>query len=404
MDFMLVLLLISNLFAVTNIAPEHFDGLLQKAPRLKALAFENEAAQARRVSRLSLFAPTLHARAGIEKFSIGNLNNRTQGYGSVEARLNVFKSGQDHAQFKEFSLNAKRIEEETKAQVGDELARLYELYYEAKATQKKITILESALETNRRHLGMANRRLKAGLVTNTDLLDFNIYELKVQEQLIKEELTLKEIEILTRTLLGLDQNEKISWKSSSFRHPVELTGAGERTEKIMQYALDATENSTYQKQSWWKPKVDLVASFAQLTQREEDYIFAKDRQEKVLALELTFDLDFGASPWSEAAESRLSEQALAQTMRQQLLSVRENVTFIDEAQRLYTDQLKKVEAHAEIAKIHLKQTLEEYARGVKNAPDVLGASERVTESEIELIDANLALNKILAQKLRLSQL
>src|SRR5690606_32843472 len=158
-------------------------------------------------------------------------------------------------------------------------------------------------------------------------------------------------------------NDKINWQSSNYRHPVELTGAGERTEKIIQHALDAAQNLTYQKQAWWKPKVDLVASFAQLTQRAEDYIFDKDRQERILALELTFDLDFSTSPWSEAAESRLSEQALAQTMRQQLLSVRENVTFIDEAQRLYTDQVKKVEAHAKIAKIHLKQTLEEYARG-----------------------------------------
>lgn len=401
---MLLLLLISSVYAATSIAPENFDNLLQSSPSIQAIELESSALKSREVSRLSLFAPTIEVKTGVERFSIGTFKNRTQGYGSVEARINVFKSGEDLANFNKLKIESKRADAEAKAKQGDQLATLYELYYSALASLDKLKVLEGAIAINERHRAMAKRRLNAGLVTNTDLLDFNIYELKVKEQMIQERLALNEIEIQTRTLLGLERGSDLEWKTSSFTHKETLSSAGQRSEEIMRYALQAANNNTYIEKSWWKPKVDIVGSFAQLTQREEDFIFAKDRQEKVLAIELTFELDFASSPWKSGQEAYFSEQALAQTMRQQLLSVQENVSFIDEAHRLYTEQLNKIQEHSKIAKVHLKQTLEEYSRGVKNAPDVLGASERVVESELEVIEAKLTLNKVKAQKLRLSQL
>lgn len=401
---MLLLLIISNVFAATTIAPESFEQLLKNAPQASALEIEARAAKAKQVSKISLFAPTLEAKAGVENFSLGTFRNRTQGYGGVEARINIFNSGQDLAKYNQLKHSGMRLQEEAKAKQGDQLATLYEYYFKALANDSKNKILEAAMVMNERHRALARRRLKAGLVTNTDLLDFNIYELKLKEALIQNRLAKFEIDAQTRSLLGLEKSSKLVWSKSDYFPPIKLEEAGSRTAKIMNYALKSSEAESYIANSWWKPRLDLVGSFSQLTQREEDYIFAKDRQERVLAIELTFELDLATSPWTSAKEARLQDQAMAQSLRHQLLSVKENIDYHQEAYTLYADQLEQVRAHTQIAKQHLKLTLEEYSRGVKSAPDVLSASERVIESELEQVEAELTLNHTKAQQLRLSHL
>ena len=98
---MLILLLLNNLFAATTISPESFDELLNRAPTYQAASLNNQSIEAKSFSRANLFAPTLSVKAGVEQFSLAELKNKTQSYGSIEARVNLFSSGKDLARFKQ---------------------------------------------------------------------------------------------------------------------------------------------------------------------------------------------------------------------------------------------------------------------------------------------------------------
>lgn len=374
--------------AKTVLEPSRFKELLEAQSLVqKNIGTTEQAAQALEVNGMQLFAPKIEASAGIERFSIGPYSNRTQPYNKVEGRLNLYNGNQDFNEYKVRRNNAAIAKEERSLHEVELLVKLHEFYLNALGDIASIKILTEAQQINEKNLKLANRRLKAGLVTSTDLLDFNFYNLKLEEQVLNRKIDLSQNESQIRSLLSLEPDEELIFKGelSTFTKPISQNGEG-RSQKILELQEEKYAALVGQKNSWWQPKLDFIASHAQLTQREEEYIFAKDRRETILAVEVRFEFDFAQSPWKEQQAQAFEKVASTAHYRQQVIQLENATKHNQKAQALIDEQVEKVIAHQEVAEKHYRQTLDEYARGVKNAPDVLAAGERVVDSKLEMIE------------------
>ena len=151
-------------------------------PRLVAERNENasgaeslaDSARARTGSLGRSFLPMVEAQGGGERHQTGRYSYRSEPYGGVEVKVNLFRGGRDkldegarESQWRGAQANARKSYE-------SELTQARKAFWILVSLRETSALLKESLEENEKHVQMAARRITRGLAAETDRLEFQI--------------------------------------------------------------------------------------------------------------------------------------------------------------------------------------------------------------------------------------
>ena len=136
----------------------------------------------------------------------------------------------------------------------------------------------------------------------------------------------------------------------------------------------------------WAPKLDAYASYNQFNEREKEFASAEDRTESRVGVRLSLSLGEAFESYKEAAS--LKKEALSAQKMSELKKKEIDIHVSNEMAELELlhGLVHAAEENIVRAEKYYKLTQSEYVRGVKNSPDVLGASEKLFDTKKKHIE------------------
>jgi outer membrane protein len=365
-----------------------------------------EAAQTRQGHLARSFLPTVHAEAGSERFKTGTLEAKSQPSGAVEARINLFNGGKDRLQEKIRAEEARLAAVQHKRATVDELTRARRAYWTLASQREMIGLLQEARERNDVHVAAAAKRIRAGLATETDRLEFDMHRVQLQQDTMRLTWETANAERQLRILLGFPEGTRLEVSSQvPHSHDEALLDVAPdlQAHRDLQ-ALNASRrmglHQKAQARRWWTPSLDAYAGYALYTLRDRDYLDREDRDDAAAGFRLSLDLFDGLRSRAAGSASALEAAGYEAQARQTVEELKADLQSAQQALKMLHALIHDADASVEEGQKYLAQTLNEYARGVKNSPDVLAASEKHMELQrrsIELRrDYHLAKTELLA--------
>ncbi len=390
--FVFLALAIGSQFALAEtwkVRPDNIRSMIQeRSERIKASGLSLQAAESREGYFFRSFLPKVKLSAMEEKFKMGQGAWLQQPSYGLEARLNLFRSGRDYLEHQIRGLEAERRASLREQTMADEIERATSHFWKVLYYREKLKLLELGLERNSKNLGSALRRISSGVATASDRFEFEINEVNLKRAIIQtkeeEEHELKELAML------LDLPSESLNVDAQYQHDHEfehLKSKFQNAHRIVKsYEIASQQKSLMAKQeqrAFW-PELDAFGQWYQRNQREENFANRQDRQEAVLGLELK--MEFSLERFIESrALSREAEAAVLEANRQRKeLDLNLEVEWVE--LKLLHDQVHEAEENIERAKKYYQITQQEYSRGAKNSPDVLGASEKLFELELKRLE------------------
>lgn len=387
----LFLLLTAHVTAATN-DNLLFDQVLKKNLAVHSFGKTKEAEEARKGYLGRSFYPLLTLELGQEKFQTGTYKSKSEPYGMLEARFNLFRGGKDEIESNVRDLNAQIAENNRALAVRGEINKIRKLQFQIMFNNELITVLEKELEVNKRINAEALQRAKSGVSTRTDTLEFTIHESELLEMIESLHHENKILLIGLKPLLGLGPEEDINLTAMlEHQHDDEVLRRGYSFNKHPEVAtLDAEferlANQRKSNQRWWTPSLDLYGGYYLYTLRDRDYLAIRERDDRVVGLRLTMELFDGRKGSTEATAASYqseSKRIMARHTEKQtearFLMLKEELKHTHEVMHYVLDRIKK-------SKDYLNLTLKEYDRGVKNSLDALTAMQRYYRYEKQYLE------------------
>lgn len=376
--------------------------------RVRGRAIEAAAAENRRGTLLRSFLPTAEVQAGQERFKKGPLTELTQPLYGIELRMNLFNGGQDRLEDEQNSMIASRKRYEAQQVLADELAKAREIYWRILYLRDLNRLLTEARKSNKNGMVAAQRRIRAGVGTEIDRVEFEIRELNIKREIERTDLEMRNEARKLAVILGLSTETRFRFPEK-LSHEHDWEEALKHTEEDHAFLVMPSEllgqeaeiESRKFRRSWW-PKIEAFAAYRQLNQREEmEYAEAEDRQESVLGIRLTMSLLDGFVGRREAAALSASAQASSLEARYLKNEADADVHGEIESLRLLHSQVHEADANIKLAERYNQLTASEYARGLKNSSDVAGAQEKLLSAQqarLEIVrDFQISKSHVLAK-------
>lgn len=378
---------------VLNLNDEDLLGYIQtKNQKVLIKDQELKASESRTGVLVRSYLPEVELYHAEESFKLGRTNSKNQPAQGVEARVNLFNGGRDGLRNKKANLAVERLKSEKQLTVVEQLKIARELYWEGFYLKEVLLILKQAQEVNQRNLSAAQRRLQSGVATQSDRLEFEMKDVDLKQSLAKTELEFKNTSRALAILLGFDDKTTIQF-SGTYQHDhdwqKEVNHSHHEhsfTVKPLELKSQEVELESRANRRGFLPRVDAYAAWNQFNQREEDFTDSRDRRESVVGLRMTLAL---SDVYHERSESQ-AQKAEAQALK---LEADELKRTLDSHIHADLDQLNLLhnlvhdtEENIKRAQRYYDLTQREYARGVKNSPDVLGASEKIFETRLKHLE------------------
>jgi outer membrane protein len=328
------------------------------------------------------FLPSLEVQGGGETFQTNRYPTLTQPYGAVEARINLFRGGRDLLEDRARDAQVSAAEAQARRTGASELIEARRAYWTLVFQREEIATLKEALAENARNLASAQRRISRGLTTDTDRLDFEINRSELQEQIASLTHETELTETRLAALLGMTEGTTfLTSNRIPHEHDEKLVSAP--LEAAPQYDVgslraqaEAARSEAAQAGRWWLPTVDAYGGYYLYTTRDRDFLDSSLRNDTAVGVRLSLTLFDGLQARNAAASAGLRTEALEQQTAQQERTVRARWKIAQEEMKHTHELTHESEKRVQQGKAYLAKTLAEYDRGVKNSPDVLGASLR----------------------------
>lgn len=391
-----------------NLAFEDLPRLVAENNRnVRAVRQAAEAARGRTGFAQRSFLPHLAAEAGQETFKTGVYDQRSQPYGGVEASLNLFRGGRDSLEENVREGQAKLAETLAKKLQIEELAKARKIYWRLAMNGELIASLEDAKARNEKVLESAQRRINRGLTTDTDRLEFEMYGLELQEEIesLTHEMLLLELE-LAPVLGQLEGTRFATVKAIPHQHDDELLSQEPQPGNMPDVATAREQASLAKFQGslaarGWTPALDIYAGHHLYTFREREYVLQSERDDQVAGIRLKMALFDGLEPRAAARAFRKQSEAYRNQADHQSETVRARVRIAQEDMKHEDELIHSSERRIELGKKYLALTLDEYDRGVKNSPDVLGALQKWVNLNREYAERRREYQAVRAELLQL---
>ncbi len=330
------------------------------------------------------FLPQFSASLGTEQFKTDSIPTVQKNNWQLKGRMNLFRGGQDRLENEIRKSNELRAQAEYGFEINHELKAARESYWKIVEVSQLITYQKEAIERNESFLYSSKKRAGAGVATSSDALQFELHrtllnqslkKLNIEDDLLKNRLAVS---------LGLDEHENIKVQKD-FPHPpekiqTEVLNLENNFEVQTLKTIEMGESLRKSQSSrWWLPKVDLYSGYGIPTLSEEFERAQLQDREWSLGLALVIDLGENISNYSESKAKRFEAQAAQKRLAQKTREIKS----IDHEARLNLNLMHELihDADADVSKSEcfLKITQNEYARGVKNGPDLLEAFKQLFE-------------------------
>lgn len=339
------------------------------------------------------FFPELSLVVGEEYFNVESIPSRTEPYGFLEARLNLFRGGRDKLKSEIFQIQSRIANLRTDLVSRDEVNKARKLQYQIISNNELVAILQREKEENSKIKSQASRRAGSGVTSRTDTLEFNIYDSELEESIesLKHENKILRIGLLP--LLGVDSENELTFPNKlDHQHDDVLLALNLAIDKHPNVARLKLEHELFSKEKsinklYWTPSLDLYGGHYnnfELINREFRERSRLDAQ--VVGLRLTFNLFDGRKSSVEATSDQYKAEAkrmmAMHTERQtqaKFLMLKEDLIHTHEVMHYILDRIKK-------SKDYLRLTLKDYDRGVKNSLDALTAMQRHYKYEKQYLE------------------
>lgn len=387
--------------------PETLEQLMSYAercnPELQALSHEYRATCEEAYGHRAAFLPELSAEGGIVSEAL-KIRGDNYGYGFLEARWNLFRGGHDEAESKihdhwiqQAYLRFEQHRKALRRQVWREFAEI--LYF-----QNSEELYAKALETNREQRHTASKKWGSGLTTEADVIEFDLFasDIKAEMQCHLREWDQHRHKLaLLLSVPGEACQLHLKGTGVEPQLPEDCTQLFDsalchREERFLLHTEAAISTQRCeQARALHRPRVDLRASWG----TEPD---TEDERSLGSKLEVNVSLSLFDGGHAKHLKQSLCEQQMSLALRQQQLEQRISTEISTALCKLQILQQRLETARERQSKIENYWTLtrEEYARGVKNSPDLAGASERLLRSQLDVLalerDIQLALMELSA--------
>ncbi len=383
----LFLFLAQPVLASQEITDATLNERLDKNPDVQVLQNRLESSEALKGRLVRSFLPKVSLSYGREKFTTGPYHSENQPIGGIAAEINLFNSGRDRLESKIRDKEAEVAQIESaliRSQVLAELKKAMSHYAYLNEIRE---IIKSAMEQNEENLKRALKRIDAGLASSTDLLDFKQQKIQFAQELSTLEYEVGVTERLINTLLGEEPSQEISIKFSN-AHPdhsdeskIFLSGKSLITRKF-ELEKETTQLEFEKQRKWWAPTFDVYGYAQRFTQKEREYTPSEARNDVTLGFKFNFPIFDGGEGYRSAESTKSIVEAKRNELRGQDLKLQRQSLDAMKRLELAHNLIHGAEENVKVMNDYRKSILGEYARGVKNSPDVLQASQRWIEANI----------------------
>ena len=354
--------------------------------RVIAKGKEAEGAMQRKGHLLRSFLPSLQVQAGQEHFEKGPLPAKTQPTFGVEVSANLYNGHRDQIENQKLVLRAERRHIERLQVEASELAKARELYWSRLYLRDYVKLLKTAQKDNAESLRAAVRRIRGGVSAESDRFEFEMQQSDLKREIERQQLAIINQERQLKLILGIDSESQLVL-DENLEHEHDWQEALRHTEKDHAFlvrpveirAREAQADAQIRKRAWL-PRVDAFAAVQQFNQREEeDYERARDRQESVVGVRLSMNVFDGFSGYKEGKALTLEAESAQAEARYREREVEAHLHGELAELQLLHNQVHEAEENILRAEKYYRLTRSEYGRGVKNSPDMLGATEKLIE-------------------------
>jgi len=243
-------------------------------------------------------------------------------------------------------------------------------------------ILQEALKLTETSAKDARKRINAGLATKTDLLDFKQQTIQINQELQNLRFEKGVARRMIATLLGYAPTEEleIRYKNSHPEHGQEekLTRPSEKNLLVKKAKLltEVAQIESTKASRWWAPEVELYGYALRFTQKEREYPDGDDRNDLTVGIKIELPIFDGGNSIAESRARALLARAQSKHLLGRKLEVERDTLDAMMKLDLAHGLIHGAEENVEVMEKYRQGIKGEYAKGVKNSPDVLQASQR----------------------------
>lgn len=345
-------------------------------------ALEQAKAQQRRKS--AAFYPQLGVQGGADT-ELKSGNQETVGVGVGYLQWNLFRGLGDISQWdaaREQTEIAKIRVQKAEFRVGVDVEAAFHKYLLQKTL---IGIQKKSLELNQKHKQMAVARRKSGLVSDADVMDFDITESLLDSELVSLQQQLEISRIELRRLLGEQVGQSVEPVGVLQHQHLEgslmsyLDRIKDENEEVLALTrvVKQSELEIRSATAQFLPRVDVQVRAGYEPIRERPTNGGASVSGQVLAtLDLFSGFDTANARAEKTAELLRNEARLKQTILDALSTTEKVYRQI----RAIQERVDLEEKNEERALRFYRSVLSEYNRGVKNSSDVKAAANMYTDT------------------------
>ncbi|AZZ37286.1 hypothetical protein CIK05_10970 [Bdellovibrio sp. qaytius] len=393
-----LILLAGSISAHAQTRAELEQKLISSNEELKSLEKEISAQESLKKSTYSAFLPSLNAVGGLARIKTDDEVEKGQ-VGYLQGSANLFSGFKDRATFdiQNQKLELSRITYELKMHTAkEELTEVLTTMIGLHQTEK---ILDEEFSVTQKQKQMAARKVNAGLTSPVDNYEFNLRESEIE---IQRRNIAREHDVAHQKLNALFNQEildnelaNLSFASTgNLAKDLNLTDYSNhplvRKAKIEEEIAQSEKSAVT---ADFLPRVDLSYSFGRLTPTEDEVKY----NESEVALLVTIPLFSGFDSYHKRKASVATLASKEHEKNQIVLNIKSQFEQLKSRAGELVELYQIVDKKLLIAEKYYNLTLDEYKRGVKNSPDLVGATERFFDSKKKKIEIQKELELVQVQ-------
>jgi len=378
---------------------------------LKSIESDLDSSDQKVKIRKSKFYPKAGLEIGQElTFSGGN--SERENILAVYGELNVFNGNKDSLSLKKSKIEKQALGVKFKRQEHLTKIEVESLFYNYLYLLEKNKIIDLAIRRNAKHISMVRKRYNAGMVTKTDLLEFQLKSSNLQTEIETLDLDIKRAKEKLLNFSGIETqpDSHIAGELPHLHIQTNLNQAlelsSENNTLMKHQALEKKNFELSRKISKSKiyPSVDLKGKYGLLSEQETG--FKNNATVGQVALIASWEAFSGGARKAESKMLSSQIDSLDFKMKQLSRDLINEVKNNYEKIKILEKQIDSIEKNQSIALRLYRKTLKEYNKGVKDSGALVGASdmykslsEKVFETKYNHLNTKLALERIIGSTL-----
>lgn len=357
---------------------------------------------------LRSFVPKFNVFGGYEYFQTGIYGNKTQPFGGATAVLNIFNGFRDYQEGRVRNSEAMLARVRSAVVSHEKLSQIRQLYLQLAYFKELDAVYTSILKTNEKGTRAAKVRQNRGLVTSTDIYEFDLHAGQIREEIASLRHEAEIYSIKLAAALGLEEQRDINPVDLlEHEHLDALTKADfSKSSAAGRLRIQAEEDvraaHASQRAAWWLPSIDTYAEYINYTLRDRDYLDFQDRDDWAFGVRATWAVfDFEAFSQSRAAS--IEQDASTVDAKQKNRDFNAEVKTLQEELIHLHELVHNSEERVKLGERYLQSTVSDYDRGVKNSPDVISAIEKIVAFRKEFLDRKLDYHRTRDRLISLTQ-